>query len=75
MSLNDLELEQIAKIKNINCNNILKNRLYSLWITKGALIKVEKKTLTNSTLKININDSKIAIRANEAAQIEVEYEK
>ncbi|WP_228284918.1 FeoA family protein [Aliarcobacter butzleri] len=43
MSLNDLELEQIAKIKNINCNNILKNRLYSLGITKGALIKVEKK--------------------------------
>ncbi|MFW2427722.1 FeoA family protein, partial [Aliarcobacter butzleri] len=62
MSLNDLELDHIAKIKNINCNYILKNRLYSLGIPKRALIKVEKKTLTNSPLKLNLNDSKIAIR-------------
>ena len=75
MSLNDLKISEIARIKDINCNDALKNRLYSFGIIRGAFIKVEAKTLTNSTLKISINNSKIALRANEASQIKVDYEK
>jgi ferrous iron transport protein A len=75
MTLDKLELKQSAKIVSINCDNILKNRLYSFGIVKGAIVSIEGFTLTKSTIEIKINHSKIALRLNEASKIEVIYEK
>lgn len=74
MTLNELNKNQTAIIKSINCDSVLKNRFYSLGIVKGATIKVEELTFTKSTIEININGSKFALRFSEANKIEVEYE-
>ncbi len=71
MKLSELKVKQTAQIVSIDCDSILKNRLYSFGITKGAIIKVEEITLTKSTIEIKINQSKIALRMNEASKIEV----
>ncbi len=73
MKLSELKVKQTAQIVSIDCDSILKNRLYSFGITKGTIIKVEEITLTKSTIEIKINQSKIALRMNEASKIEVQY--
>ena len=75
MTLDKLEKKQSAKIVAIYCDNILKNRLYSFGIVIGATVTIEESTLTKSTIEIRINQSKIALRLNEASKIEVFYEK
>ena len=73
MTLNELKIKESAEVISINCDNVLKNRLYSFGIIKGAIVKIEELTLTKSTIEIKINQSKIALRMNEASKIEVKY--
>ena len=73
MTLNELKIKQTAQIVSINCDSVLKNRLYSFGIIKGAFVTIEELTLTKSTIEIKINRSKIALRLSEAEKIEVEY--
>jgi len=72
MTLNELKKKQSAKIISVNCDSVLKNRLYSFGIMKGAIVTIEELTLTKSTIEIKINQSKIALRLSEALKIEVE---
>lgn len=71
MSVNDLDLEKIATIKAINCDDILKNRLYSFGIIIGSQISVTAKSLAKKTIEIKINQSKVALRHSEANKIKV----
>ncbi|MBL3519045.1 FeoA family protein [Aliarcobacter lanthieri] len=71
MSVNDLDLEKITTIKAINCDEILKNRLYSFGIIEGTHITVTAKSLAKKTIEIKINQSKVALRHSEANKIEV----
>lgn len=73
MTLSELKKKESAQIVAINCDEVLKNRLYSFGIVKGATITVEETTLTKSTIEIKINQSKIALRLSEASKIEVKY--
>jgi ferrous iron transport protein A len=73
MTLNELKIKQTAQIVAINCDSILKNRLHSFGIMKGAFVTIEELTLTKSTIEIKINHSKIALRLSEASKIEVAY--
>ena len=73
MTLNELKIKQTAQIVSINCDSVLKNRLYSFGIIKGAFVTIEELTLTKSTIEIKINRSKIALRLSEAEKIEVQY--
>lgn len=73
MKLSELKVKETALITSVDCDSVLKNRLYSFGVIKGALIKVEEITLTKSTIEIKINQSKIALRMNEASKIEVQY--
>ena len=73
MTLNELKKKESGQIIAINCDEVLKNRLYSFGIVKGAVITVEETTLTKSTIEIKINQSKIALRLSEASKIEVMY--
>lgn len=75
MTLDQLNINESAIITAINCDEILKNRLYSFGIIKGVKIEIVELTLTKSTIEIRINQSKIALRLNEASKIEVAYEK
>lgn len=73
MKLSELKIKERAEIINIDCDKILKSRLHSFGIMKGAIITIEQLTLTKSTIEIKINHSKIALRLNEAEKIEVNY--
>ena len=73
MKLSDLKIKERAEIIDINCDSILKNRLHSFGIMKGAIVTIEELTLTKSTIEIKINHSKIALRLSEAQKIGVKY--
>ena len=73
MKLSDLKIKERAEIIDINCGSILKNRLHSFGIMKGAIVTIEELTLTKSTIEIKINHSKIALRLSEAEKIGVKY--
>ncbi len=75
MTLNQLKINESAIITAINCDEILKDRLYSFGIIKGVKVQIVELTLTKSTIEIKINQSKMALRLVEASKIEVEYEK
>ena len=72
MTLDQLKKSDCALIKKINCNSSLKNRFYSFGIVKNSIIKVEELTITKSTIEIKIDNTKVALRLNEASTIEVE---
>lgn len=71
MTLDQLKINESATITAINCDEILKNRLYSFGISKGIEVTLVEFTLTKSTIEIKVNQSKIALRLNEASKIEV----
>ena len=73
MKLSDLKIKERAEIIDINSDSILKNRLHSFGIMKGAIVTIEELTLTKSTIEIKINHSKIALRLSEAEKIGVKY--
>lgn len=72
MKLSDLNKKQKAVIKNINCSSELKQRFYSFGITKGAEIEVENMSLARNTIEVNVENTSIALRVEEANSIEVE---
>jgi len=72
MTLDQLEIDESALVKSINCEPALKNRFYSFGIIKGSKVYVEEVTLTKSTIEIKINNTKVALRLTEASKIEVE---
>ncbi|PRM97043.1 FeoA family protein [Aliarcobacter cryaerophilus] len=71
MSLNDLDLQKTANIKAINCDDVLKKRLYSFGIIVGNQICVTAKSLAKKTIEKKINQSKVALRHSEAINIKV----
>lgn len=71
MNLSDLEKNQKAIIKSINCSLELKQRFYSFGITKGATIEVENLSLARNTIEINVENTSIGLRVEEAKTIEV----
>ena len=75
MTLDQLKINESAIITAINCDEILKDRLYSFGIIKGVKVEIVELTLTKSTIEIKINQSKMALRLIEASKIEVAYEK
>jgi len=72
MKLSELEVGQHARIKKIESKDELKQRFYSFGIIKGAEIFVEAISLAKNTIEINIEDTSIGIRVEEAKTIEVE---
>ena len=71
MKLSNLQINQSSLITNISCNNDLKQRFYSFGITKGATITVEAVSLARNTIEVNVEDTSIGIRVEEADTIEV----
>jgi len=72
MKLSNIPLEMKAIIKKIECNNELKQRFYSFGIIKGATIFIENISFSKNTIEINVDDTSIGIRVEEADTINVE---
>jgi len=72
MKLSDLPKKTDAKIINIQCSHDLKQRFYSFGIIKGATLFIETISLAKNTMEINVEDTSIGIRFEEAKTIEVE---
>jgi len=72
MNLSDLQKNETAIIKKIDCSSELKQRFYSFGIIKGATAKIETISLAKNTIEIIVEDTSIAIRIDEAKTIEVE---
>lgn len=71
MKLSDLNINQKAKIEKIECSDELKQRFYSFGIFKGSEIGVENISFSKNTIEINVEDTSIALRVEEANFIEV----
>jgi len=72
MSLSDLQINQKAIVKKIDCSDELKQRFYSFGIIKGAEIFIQNISLARNTIEIVVEDTSIALRLEEAKSIEVE---
>lgn len=75
MYLSNLPVNETAKIKKINTSKIIKERLHSLGLMKGAEIKhVRNSPLGCPGIYYCLNTN-VAIRNRIAKQIEIIYEK
>ena len=72
MKLAQLEKDQKAIIKNLDCDLDLKQRFHSFGINKNSTIIVENISFSKNTIEINVEDTFIALRMEEAKCIEVE---
>jgi len=71
MRLNDLKIGESAIIKKILAKEPLKSRLLSMGFVKGERVKVLKHTLAKNTYEVEVNNVPIAMREEEAREIEV----
>ncbi len=72
MKLSNLKEHNKAKIKSIKCDEELTHRLHSFGIFEGDELYVENISLLHNTIAINVDNSKISLRLQEAELIEVE---
>jgi ferrous iron transport protein A len=72
VKLSDLQKKQTAIIKNLNCDIELKQRFYSFGINKNSQLIVENISFSKNTIEINVEDTFIALRMEEAKCIEEE---
>ena len=72
MRLNELSIGDKAVIRKIYAKDPLKSKLLSMGITRGEKVKILKHTLAKNTFDIEVANTNIALREEEAAQIEVE---
>jgi len=71
MRLDKVKIGQKFLIKDIIANEELKKRFYSFGIIKGANVKLEAMSLKKNTLEINVEDTLIALRIDEAKTIKI----
>ena len=72
MRLNELEMGESGIIKKVLAKEPLKSRLLSMGFAKGERVKVLKHTLAKNTYEVEVNNIPIALREEEAREIEVE---
>lgn len=76
MTLYDCNRGENVQVVKINADSILKQRLISFGIMKGAVLEVMAHAPAKSTVEIKVSKTRIALRDKEAQLIEVKkYEK
>ena len=73
-TLFDLVTGDVARIKRIHSNSpqSIRQRLLDMGITKGTIVTVERHAPLGDPVEINIMGYHLAVRMNEAKQIEIE---
>lgn len=69
MNLNDLQVNQSAKVVNINCTNSIKQRLLDLGLVNDTLISPIFSSPLGDPIAYEFRGNIIAIRKNEAKNI------
>ncbi|MEL7649052.1 MAG: FeoA family protein [Sedimentibacter sp.] len=69
--LTDADVGDTVKVKSNSANGSLKERLLALGVTSGALIEVLRKGPANNLTVYRIRGAMIALRHEEARQIEI----
>jgi len=72
MNLTDIRKGQSAKIIKINADKALKDRLTSFGVMRGEELTVKGCSIAKQTMEIEIGNTLLALRANEASKIEIE---
>lgn len=72
MDLSQITKNQKALIKQINAEQTLKKRLFSLGLGIGREVEVVETSLQKNTIKVALGLSAIALRFDEAKTIQVE---
>jgi len=72
MRLNEVKMGESGIIKKVLAKEPLKSRLLSMGFAKGERVKVLKHTLAKNTYEVEVNNIPIALREEEAREIEVE---
>jgi len=71
MVLKDLHKGDKAEIVKIHADRALRDRLTSFGVMRGEMLLVKGCSLAKQTMEIEVGSTLIAVRANEAAKIEV----
>jgi len=71
MRLNELNIGDVGIIKKIYAKEPLKSKLLSMGFTKGERVKVLKHTLAKNTFDVEVANTNVALREEEAREIEV----
>ena len=71
MLLSELKTNEVAIIKKVMATGDVKSRLNSLGIVKNEKVKMLRFTLAKQTYEIEIGVVKVALRKEEAEQVEV----
>lgn len=71
MFLSDLNIGDSGIVTKINSKKELKNRLIHFGIYVGSKFIVKGRTFGNATIRLQIGRSNIALRKNEADEIDV----
>ncbi|AWZ47460.1 ferrous iron transport protein A [Clostridiaceae bacterium 14S0207] len=71
LTLDKVPVDNIAKVIKIYSNNLSKQRLLDLGLVEGTLIKVLRKSAWGDPTAYIIRDTCIALRCEEAQNIEV----
>ena len=74
MRLNELRMGESGIIKKIHAKEPLKSKLLSMGFARGERVKVLKHTLAKNTFDIDINGVNVALREEEAKEIEIKKE-
>ena len=69
--ISDLKIDEEAIVTKILAKEPVKGRLLSMGIVKGAKVRVIAHTLARQTWDILSNNTKVALRDEEASSIEV----
>ena len=72
MRLDELKMGESGIIKKIYAKDPLKSKLLSMGFARGEKVKVLKHTLAKNTFDVDINGVNVALRKEEAREIEVE---
>jgi ferrous iron transport protein A len=72
MNLLDVEKSKKVRVTKLNASHELKQRLISFGIMKDAVVEVLEHAPRKKTIEVKIGKMRIALRAEEAQQIEVE---
>jgi len=72
MDLTQVDFGKEYVIKKITAVEPLKSRLFSFGFARGNKVTVTEYTLTKQTYETKVEDSRVALRAEEAKNIEVE---
>ncbi len=72
MRLNELKIGESGIIRKIYAKEPLKSKLLSMGFARGERVKVLKHTLAKNTFDVDISGVNVALREEEAREIEVE---